>query len=236
MVQFLFRKRGKVAPFIPEEDRQSKSFRLWSRGSDTKIEDAKSGQWTERLAGLVDQEPSPVRRGSVATVMSVLFPRINVALRLEGPYFSPAQPSRYDKVICFVAGTGISGAIAIATAFTELNRTPTETPSTEKPNGSFNNSPVSPWRRCIVIWSVRATDFVDLPFFEYKEGLEIRNCLTGPGRQRLNLNQTLGEILTEDPDGKTWVYISGPKPFIEAGKMACKAREDVDLYAASWDI
>lgn len=52
----------------------------------------------------------------------------------------------------------------------------------------------------------------------------------------MDFNETLGEILTEDPHGKTWVYISGPKPFIDAGKSACKGRDGVDLYAASWDI
>ena len=235
MVKFLFRKQGGKGPFVSNEG-QSKLSRLWSRIFKAD-EGGTSGQWTERLAALVDRKPSLVRRGSAATVMSVVFPRRSVALRLEGPYYSPADPFRYEKVICFVAGTGISGAIAIATAFTELNASQSEQSlPEEKSTTSLSQPRRSPWRRCIIVWSVRATDYVDIPFFEHKPGLEIRNCLTGPGRQRIDLGQTLTEILTDDPGGKTWVYVSGPKPFIEAGKTACKASDRVDYYAASWEI
>lgn len=159
------------------------------------------------------------------------FPKINIALRLEGPYFSPADPSRYHKVICLVAGTGISGAIAIAGAFAVSQRSRLETTS-EKPIMPTK----SPWQKCFIIWSVKSTDFVELPFIEKCGGLEIQTFLTGPGRARVDIDQVLGDVREAEPKGRTWVYISGPNPFIEAGKRACKAAGDVEFYAASWEI
>ncbi|KFY36040.1 hypothetical protein V494_05372 [Pseudogymnoascus sp. VKM F-4513 (FW-928)] len=40
-----------------------------------------------------------------------------IGVRAEGPYFTPADPARYHTVVCIVAGTGISGALAIIGAF-----------------------------------------------------------------------------------------------------------------------
>lgn len=221
-------------------------MRLLSRILRGKKQRIKSTQWTQRLAGLVDQQSPSADDGSVPrsngfTAAGQQFPRIAVSLRLEGPYFSPADPSRYEKVVCFVAGTGISGGLAIATAFAERHRSVTSVLAVEKhqliePHPAGARS--LPWRRCIIVWSVKATDEVSLPFIDPSttEGLELRTYPTGPGHQRVDMRRTLTEIQSEDPSGRTWVYISGPRPFITAGEEACKAVGGVDCFAASWDI
>ena len=99
-----------------------------------------------------------------------IFPQINVSLRLEGPYFSPAEPFCYETVVCLVAGTGISGAIAIARAFIEIQNssepaiTARMDPSAPPKKAIGDYSPNC--KRCIVVWSVREKDYVDLPFFK----------------------------------------------------------------------
>jgi NAD(P)H-flavin reductase len=75
-------------------------------------------------------------------------------MRLEGPYFTPANPERYETVICLVAGTGVSGALAIAAAF-QAGRAD------------------ALWSRCVLIWTVRESDFVDLPFITGKKPCSI---------------------------------------------------------------
>lgn len=149
-----------------------------------------------------------------------------MALRLEGPYFSPADPSRYDVVVCLVAGTGVSGALAIAAAFTESR-------------GKTVAKMSRVWQKCVVIWSLKATEDVDLPFWGSSEGLEVHKYLTGPGLQRVNLDNALENARSGSEKGgdKMWVYISGPNAFIAAAEEACKvATGPVDFYAASWDI
>ena len=158
---------------------------------------------------------------------------VGVALRLEGPYFSPADTSRYDTVVCLVAGTGISGAIAIAAAFNASAQNAKEC-------GEMGDKGhmASRWRRCVIVWSVKETDDIELPFIQpMAEGLELRKFLTGPGRKRVDLSKELGEITKEG--GRTWIYSSGPSSFINAGKAACQTVQlsvDVDYYAASWDV
>lgn len=101
-------------------------------------------------------------------------PTVDVPLRLEGPYFTPVDPALYRTVVCFVAGTGVSGAIAIANAFTELERTrASTTESISEAHAAFDNKAAAfvdfgtiTWRKCVVVWSVRAEDYVDLPFFK----------------------------------------------------------------------
>jgi hypothetical protein len=38
---------------------------------------------------------------------------MSISLRLEDPYFTPTDPARYQTVVCLVAATDISGALAI---------------------------------------------------------------------------------------------------------------------------
>lgn len=253
-IHFLFRKQGKGPPpseaAIPPLPLRQRII----RGKKQRVQ---STQWTARLAALVDShrpdvstqqqqqqqgDRSPdVEKAAIATFLPQEI-GIDVAVRLEGPYFSPADPSRYDTVVCLVAGTGISGAIAIAAAFNHaaLNDT------TEAAAAAV---PTRKWRRCAIIWSVKESDDIDLsPFLDPKaDGFELRKCLTGPGRSRVDLERTLSDICSQGrTDGhpcggrRSWVYISGPNKFIESGKEACRAvkrlEADLDFYAASWEI
>lgn len=69
--------------------------------------------------------------------------------------------------------------------------------------------------------------------------------MTGGGRQRLSVGDELDEILKTNVNegspgspASTWVYISGPNAFIEAGETACKERQmrGLEWYGAKWDI
>lgn len=198
-----------------------------------------STQWTARLGALVDSNRPDIPRQEgdpntdVEKSLATFRPEeigIDVSIRLEGPYFSPADPSRYDTVVCLVAGTGISGAIAIAAAFNYATVNDTlETPARK-------------WRRCTIIWSVKESDDIDLAFIEpMAEGLELQKCITGPGRPRVDMERALSEVCVKgNGEGKrAWIYISGPNKYIEAGRQACKKVKrqcDLDFYAASWDI
>lgn len=158
------------------------AFSLFSRKKTPKL------QWTNRLARLVD-DPQPNSSTNTSTTSATHHhlkstadsgpsekgtsqPTVDVPLRLEGPYFTPVDPARHHTVICFVAGTGVSGAIAIANAFTELEReraTQQKVPGDTSVDGTlhaFEGLPTRIWRRCIVVWSVREEDYVDLPFLQ----------------------------------------------------------------------
>ena len=111
-----------------------------------------------------------------------------VNLRLEGPYFTMDDPAAFDTVICIVAGTGVSGAMAIASAFRGLDSPASGHSLGEDDDGSESpTSTIQPpslpeklpavrdiaagqkcarqrlWRRCIVVWTVREDHYVDLP-------------------------------------------------------------------------
>jgi hypothetical protein len=147
-----------------------------------------SAQWTDRLAEFSkeakhDHDTSVGLDGNANTSLARGEP---VSLRLEGPYFTPADPSRYRTVVCFVAGTGVSGALAISGAFKELER---QSACARKPGSkyrrpkctvggdfemttanskagsvvSFRREPM--WIRCIVVWIVREDTYIDLPGF-----------------------------------------------------------------------
>ncbi|KAF6218031.1 hypothetical protein HO133_006443 [Letharia lupina] len=240
MIQFLFRK-SKASSYSTSMTEQTPERRL-------------KRQWTNKLADLVDEvtidlsppsekmEESDLQRQRLST-------QYQTTLRLEGPYFTPANPASYDTVICLVAGTGVTGAIAIAAAFRRQSTIEAWEPETtmfghEKIHGAplernFSISSflapsgaASIWKRCVVVWSVREADFIDLPFWHVVNttpGLEVRAFLTGKGRDRLNMDETIGSIMGNG--GRTWVYISGPNPFIEAGEKACR-RSGVDFFGA----
>jgi hypothetical protein len=139
----------------------------------------KSTQWTNKLASLVDEEKSEVTQEDRRTLTgqsSTNLPEnmqgyeVGTTLRLEGPYFTPANPEAYKTVICFVAGTGLSGAIAIAAAFKaqrERPRTAAKAVTTiSGPTCTMTSDLPMYWERCVVIWSVRENDYVDMPFFD----------------------------------------------------------------------
>ncbi|KAI9796650.1 MAG: hypothetical protein M1833_006090 [Piccolia ochrophora] len=257
-IQFLFRKSGKSdAGDLPvAKDGFMTAFGLSRRKRPAKI------QWTNKLAGLVDQSEHGMSYTTASVTLGPLdlvtpgkqssmvgsWPEYfrltaDVSLRLEGPYFTPADPAQYETVVCFVAGTGVSGAIAIAQAFTELERGEANALPGRKPeSGDSPNTLLSPstrtWQKCVINWSVRADDCLDVPAFKAHSGsaLEVRVHLTGTGRKRLDMEETLASSCKQSREGSIWVYLSGPPQFIEAGEKACKAAPGVDWYGARWDI
>ena len=206
----------------------------------------KSVQWTAKLAHLADEKlPAKVSQSSHGTqdlekksAFASRHDEISISLRLEGPYLTPADPHRYDTVVCIVAGTGVTGAVAIASAFVNLSPANTQSDASSKEEGPAARC----WRRCIVLWSVKASEDIDLPLPQHHAGLEVRKFLTGEGRERVDLEVELeGSLKEKDKAGnRSWVYISGPQAFINAGKQACTSvqntigRAGIDFYAASW--
>ncbi|KAF2763288.1 hypothetical protein EJ05DRAFT_33023 [Pseudovirgaria hyperparasitica] len=178
-------------------------------------------QWTAKLASLTandgeaanggdversnpaSQSRDPTRRSSVSSTTPL-------NLRLEGPYFTMATPSRYTAVLCLVAGTGLSGALAIAAAFKAEWDGPSQSNCAVGgqaiPSGSKESSdtcamgaqaPIAPkWRTCKIAWSVREADYVDMPMFSDLKcpGLSIEAHQTGTGRPRLDIARTLHDV------------------------------------------
>ena len=166
-IQFLFRQ----SVTVPQTQSQPSQPHL-----------KQSTQWTNKLGSLVDEESvnttasvpesrlsSSLNYDSSLTTLSA--PSVETALRLEGPYFTPANPSSYKTVVCLVAGTGLSGAIAIAAAFAADQR-PASKDARECPTTAATRTMaaerVGRWQRCIIVWSVREDDYTDIPFFDRK--------------------------------------------------------------------
>ena len=216
LIQFLFRK-SENSSFSTTREGQPRQGKL-------------SKQWTNKLASLVEEKSVSVRPSSPEAADSenqlqrLFRPTYHTTLRLEGPYFTPANPASYETVICLVAGTGISGAIAIAAAYSATSTKHTET----------TTSAEHTWKRCVIVWSVREVDFIDLPFIQKTTpGLEVRPHLTGNGRQRLDAKEAITNVSENRPSESTWVYISGPNPFIEAGEKVCREL-GVAYFGARW--
>ena len=230
-IQFLFRK-APSKPGIELNNRLPFKFRTSSRLFRRILDRPRSIGWTARVTSPLDQLVD-TERAQQHIAEDGNAPSVELKLRLEGPYFSPADPSRYHTVICLVAGTGISGAIAISGAFIELQKSRVA----RNENKSKVYPLTAPWQRCIILWSVRENDVVNLPFLESCAGLELRPSLTGLGKQRMNISQTLTNLQKQMGSGmKMWVYISGPRGFIEASKTVCKSMTNVDFHAAGWEI
>ncbi|KAL2061200.1 hypothetical protein VTL71DRAFT_7473 [Oculimacula yallundae] len=253
-IQFLFRKRGTAAPAIESEAKRGLAPAIF--GFVRRVRRRKShAQWTNRLASLAIEE-SFHKGQKTSDSLELGTAGVPVSLRLEGPYFTPADPRKYRTVVCLVAGTGVSGALAIAGMFKELERQDaiSETNSSSILEESdvgvskVTGSTTRLWTRCLVLWSVRSDNFIDLPGLKTTpdSALDIRITLTGDGKPRLSVGDALDEILSEDeqrdPDakdgGKMWVYISGPNAFITNGESACRERQQrgVEWYGAKWEI
>ena len=189
-IEFLFRKRGRkqmINDLPTKKHGWATGFGLFNMKAKPTI------QWTDRLAGLADQPETPpgdiegstlgaqqrpmLSKHSTAASLGLTHrPRmVDIGLRLEGPYFTPAEPQHYKTAICFVAGTGVSGALAIAGAFVEMKRQQAE--DDEKSRLELLNakscSAAYPaagaiWERCLVVWSVREDEYVDLPYLKRK--------------------------------------------------------------------
>lgn len=215
-----------------------------------KFKPKKSLPWTTRLASLAAKKEGTSKDYPKEILNQEDVPCVDLSLRLEGPYFTAANPYSYSTIICLVAGTGVTGALAIGAAFNKLaSSSPSSIPA--------GNSPTKPrcWTRCCILWSVKADQEIDLPFLEpLAEGLEVRKFLTGrrtiesSGTQekrgedgRLNMEkEVVDRVFPARFEGeRTWVYISGPKRFIASAKTACSNVEKMgarlDFYAASWD-
>lgn len=266
-IQFLFRKSDKTVSSTKDlatfqDDDRPLIPRLFRKVKRPKM------QWTNQVASLVDNHPSPNGTENTASAEALekgiaikqRLPSVDVGLRLEGPYFTPADPAHFNTTVCFVAGTGVSGAIAIAAAFSlqerisVLGSSGSQTPTMSRPPSRALKAALAIpdtlvptlWKRCIVVWSVREDDVVDLPWLISEvegSGLDLQIHLTGAGRPRLNLAMKLAEIrknagLSES----TWVYLSGPGPFIAAGEKACKEAplgvdgRPVEYYGARWGV
>ena len=180
MIQFLFRKSK--APLSSTSTTGKSPERRRKR------------EWTNKLAGLVDEASSDVSPTSKIVKESDAEKQgrgaeYQTTLRLEGPYFTPANPASYETVICLVAGTGVSGAISIAAAFRQQPVIKVVEPKTtmfgqEKIHGapldrnpsissSLAPSVARTWKRCVVLWSVREADYIDLPFWHGRRATSV---------------------------------------------------------------
>lgn len=97
------------------------------------------------------------------------------------------------------------------------------------------------WQRCIVIWTVRDCDYVQIPFFDGEkrirghmmrsadlpttelacEGLRFVVHRTGGTVPRLDIERALKEACEEQSGSQCWSYISGPGVFITSAERAC---------------
>jgi len=261
-IQFLFRKsrRGDPAAVQAPEALETKSEQAhpltrmfspkeWPCFGKRRVTKC---QWTDKLAHLAEKPGG--RPGTSGEGLQ----KANTSIRLEGPYFTPADPAKYEVVVCFVAGTGISGALAIASAFAareddeDLNLDESRIGSNDAHDliaERAGKQRRTGWRRLIICWSVRAEEYIDLPFasLSKRPGLEFRPFLTGEGRPRIDIPAVLQTVKGEKPDkmectspdgekeSSVWSYISGPNAFIVDAELACKAA-GVDYYGARWDI
>lgn len=183
---FLFRKQGRTnqPPTEPSKLGNRFTFLKYLRRRRT----APPTEWTDRLASLADKaaltaDTSLPNRSAILDptepfTMLISPPAwINTAhaaigVRAEGPYFTPADPARYHTVVAIVAGTGISGALAIIGAFAAQKTRDAENaagmdmcvPGTC--SAVQEPAPVPGrriWERCVVVWSVREADYIALP-------------------------------------------------------------------------
>ena len=230
IIQFLFRK---VAVAATTHDKMAHRPWLSTLYSSLGRAPTKSAEWTEKIASSLDHKVEQQSHICPDRKEQSLDTSVDLALRLEGPYFSPADPSRYHTVVCLVAGTGISGAIAIAGAFSALQTSH----SAAALGNPTPNSSLPVWRRCIINWSVRETDYSDILPLMPTSDIELQISLTGSGKPRQDIAALLSRM-TQDmpPNASAWAYISGPRGFIENAKRACKATPRVEYYAASWEI
>ncbi|KFY79043.1 hypothetical protein V498_08996 [Pseudogymnoascus sp. VKM F-4517 (FW-2822)] len=195
---FLFRKQGRANKTLePRTLVNDFTFLTYFR----RRRNSSPAEWTERLASLADKavlttgaslhheaaildpkEPFTMLISPTAGINTAHAP---IGVRAEGPYFTPADPARYHTVVCIVAGTGISGALAIIGAFAAQRIRDAENaadmdiclPGTCCAVQDPAPVPVSGrrmWERCVVVWSVREGDYIALPALMGKPYLTAR--------------------------------------------------------------
>lgn len=175
-----------------------------------------------------------------------------IPLHLEGPYFTPSDPAAHATVICLVAGTGVSGALAIAHAFAASRDSTGYSTSVPSRRGSGSAAsrptcaglasataapppPPPAWRRCLVLWSVRAADHIDLlahfPALHHVAGLDFRAHLTGAGRARLDARAAVADVVAI---GKAEAEANGQDLAGARGGDVPSAGDGARSYADVW--
>lgn len=171
-IQFLFKKKVR-AKGHPTSSLVTKSSPMDTLRVIASPKSRKDVEWTEKIASDLDVEADSTT--STTSTPWQLFASESggrqftkdVSLRLEGPYFTPADPSRYHTVVCLVAGTGISGAVAIAHAYKETQRRRDRHPPCDPGEKTCSISMAnSIWKRCVISWSVREDESIDMPFLK----------------------------------------------------------------------
>lgn len=184
-IEFLFRKRG-TTTITQKSETKSRFFPSIIRRLRRRTPNV---QWTNKLAGFaqdVDTSKDSLCTAGIPNAARIHLGGLPISLRLEGPYFTPADPYRYETVICIVAGTGISGALAIAGTFKELERQSLPSAALVEEVASVSGSVIMSsevggksssttsqskehiWKRCIILWSVREEHYIDLPELKSK--------------------------------------------------------------------
>lgn len=188
---------GRNALDLTDSEIESNHHKIDNSDSSEDIEKSHSGKITGEGSDLSSGSTTPTRheeaRGRRRTGAPLL-------LRLEGPYFTAANPMAYETIVCLVAGTGITGALAIAEAFQAHRKNwkrPSHFGATDRNASSEvpNNDQRQRWSRCVVIWTVRADDYVEIP--------KIQGVLNS------NISESEAILLTRFQHSKTMVWTSG---------------------------
>lgn len=174
--------------------------------------------------------PSPRKVSKAVEVLDA--GSVPISIRLEGPFFTAVNPSHYRTVVCIVGGAGINGAIAIASAYQQLDNIDAQErlnpPSPAKSLTGIRKLFVEPddcdtglcsmpnlanriWKRCVIVWVVNEEDFIEPPglYANKAEGvkskLEFRVIFTTNMPKELNVVAVLDGVLKEDgvEQGKT---------------------------------
>jgi len=169
-IQFLFRKSGILEPTITSKKAEHK-FTPIIFGISRKLRQRKSSsQWTDRLAYYASEDNATEVTLTNSDTEQKNIPKKSckdepVDLRFEGLYFTPADPARHKTVVCIIAGTEVSWAMAIAGAFEEIERQSATIPTKESittPRCSIGieNEALSHHERqlCYLIWKGQGLD------------------------------------------------------------------------------
>lgn len=227
------------------EDETSGGLRSDSSTKYDSADDAEKGYRSDSSKD-VDMFSGSTTPGTSASDTQAEDAGVRLTVRLEGPYFTAAHPMAFDTVVCLVAGTGITGAIAIASGFraqqTVHSSTTASTFDEERQENTQVRARKAQCTRCIVVWCVRADDFVKIPVVSGKclqvfnessaiptdtslielqnDGLDLRIHRTGGGAPRPSISGILHDICQQD-GSRTWAYVCGPKGFVMAAERAC---------------
>lgn len=252
-VQFIFRPSAPTSDYAMQP---LKGIKQWTNKLVSLLDEESRGQSSSETVGEIEAATARIRDPDALNGRSKRT-SVQLSLRLEGPYFTPALPSRYETVVCLVSGTGLSGAIAIAAAFESDQRAKVPALHCGGRSGrpaqpSATPDTLSRWQRCIVLWTVREKEQAHMPYFEGEtfllqfwkvthgltfasalecKGLTFQTHLTGGSRARLDIPKTLLENIGES-GRDCWCYISGSNGFIDSAERACRQVSHLTTFAA----